>query len=515
MYRIYDIITLMRTTYQTPSARPSSRSRGNGQRKNIIIITLIFLLTVGIVIFLLVQIVSKKIVIVPGTISYDDSLTESEKSFLKEKLADYRAPEDITISATTEPASFLANKSSNYIIYDTLLPVTSFYDATSDISADEVEEYTLISASELSPAQKLLSIDGNYYFDDYQNGALYRVLHFSSDNQSDLVDLLSTRHNPRLSKEDILSVTQTGVTALTRRMLNTLNQVGDGAYFAKYVKDFLSSSDLTHISNEVSFANDCSIKDMTLCSDPRMFSAITAIGTDIVELTGNHNNDWGQNANLSTIKMYDDNNMKTFGGGENEDDASVPLNISEKGNNLTLIGINHSTSSKANGQGATMNGPGANIYDAELTKKQIEEAKSNGDFVIVDVQFSECYSYPDEGQEMPECDYPISGQESFFRELIDEGADMVVGTQAHQPQTYELYKDKPIYYGLGNLFFDQVYWPGTERSLILTHYFKDGKLLQTRITPTMYGSTYQPQIMGISEAKQFLNRLIEASPRGK
>ena len=115
---------------------------------------------------------------------------------------------------------------------------------------------------------------------------------------------------------------------------------------------------------------------------------------------------------------------------------------------------------------------------------------------------------------MPSCDAPISGQQAFFRHLIDLGADMVVGTQAHQPQTYELYNGKPIYYGLGNLFFDQIYWPGTTRGIILTHYFKDGKLLQTRLSPTVYGQALQVQLMDKASAESFLSRLLKSSPKG-
>ena len=91
---------------------------------------------------------------------------------------------------------------------------------------------------------------------------------------------------------------------------------------------------------------------------------------------------------------------------------------------------------------------------------------------------------------------------------------MVVGTSAHQPQTYELYQNKPIYYGLGNLFFDQIYWPDTTRSLILTHYFKNDKLLQTRISPTIYDNTFKPRLLDSTETQNFLARLLLASPKG-
>ncbi len=396
-------------------------------------------------------------------------------------------------------------KSNSIAITDTpefeeiFVPVTGFYNfETTNISSDELSSLKKITDPALDPK------DTNIYLISLDN-LDYRARVINVDNKYPL-DFLS-------DDPEFLTINQTGVTALTRQMLTKLNVVGDGAYFAEKVADFLSSTDLTHASNEISFSSSCTNSAaMTLCSDPRMYSALTAIGADIIELTGNHNNDWGKTANLETIEMYHDEGLLTFGGGVDEESAAIPLEFKQDGTSITWIGINNSTSTQANGQGAINGYPGANIYDEALTQSQITEAKSRGDYVIVDVQFFECYSYPEDGEEMPSCDYPISDQEEFFKKLIDMGADMVVGTQAHQPQTFELYNEKPIYYGLGNLFFDQVYWPGTMRSLILTHYFSKQKLLQTRITPTMYDRNYQTAIMSEEAAKNYLIRLAKASP---
>ena len=87
---------------------------------------------------------------------------------------------------------------------------------------------------------------------------------------------------------------------------------------------------------------------------------------------------------------------------------------------------------------------------------------------------------------------------------------MVVGTSAHQSQTYELYEDGVIYYGLGNLFFDQVWWPGTTRSLVLAHYLYNGKLLQTKVIPTVYDSNMQTEVMG--NPGWYLQRLLSVRP---
>ena len=165
--------------------------------------------------------------------------------------------------------------------------------------------------------------------------------------------------------------------------------------------------------------------------------------------------------------------------------------------------------------GATYdNTPGANQYYEENAVSEIAAAKERGDFVIVDIQYYECNAYASTYEDAT-CDYPQNtpGNEiGFFRHLIDLGADVVVGTSAHQTQTFELYGEGVIYYGLGNLFFDQVWWPGTTRSLVLGHYFHNGKLLQTKLTPTVYDANMQVQVMDSETAKWFIGRLVEAKP---
>ena len=134
--------------------------------------------------------------------------------------------------------------------------------------------------------------------------------------------------------------------------------------------------------------------------------------------------------------------------------------------------------------------------------------------MIVDVQYYECSAYASEYED-PICDYADSApgdQIGFFRHLIDLGADVVVGTSAHQPQTYELYGDGVIYYGLGNLFFDQYRWPGTTRSLILVHHFYKNRLLQTEVLPTVYDADFQTQLMDDETRAWYLTRLVSERP---
>ena len=433
----------------------------------------------------------------------------------KTSLTDFKISETVTSEITN---------SSSEILTKIELPVTDFYNPFSNLQTDQLSDSNYLTAnqisfvdpSELSVRYKLLSLDDRYYLDNPKTGARFSILHLETPNSSDL-STLKNLLNP-LSKNDLLeknitSFAETGVTALTRRLTFKLNQIGNATYFSEQLSHFLQNKTFTHLSNEVSFTDNCqgSFESMSLCADWRMLDTITDLGTDIIELTGNHNNDAGINHNLATIAKYRELGLKLVGGGENLEAAKAPLDIN---GSIRLLAYNHSTSSIANGQLATESSPGANPYSEEQVIKDITSAKEQHKFIIINIQFFECYAYPDQRVAYPRCDQPIENQKEFFRHLIDLGADMVVGTSAHQPQTFELYQEKPIFYGLGNLFFDQVYWPDTKRSLILTHYFDGSKYLQTRISPTIYDDSFKTRFLDQAEAQAFLSRLISASPKG-
>ncbi len=484
-------------------------------------VTLFVFAVVGVAAFFGVQFFTKTgIFKVPGVVYYDESLNEDEKNVAEGIFTeDIVLDKDVTISArySFERPSLETGE----YIYNIYVPVTDFYSTETNISTDTPENlfadpyqsevaYTMIKIEDLNFQKKLLSLNDKYYLDNFDSGAVFRIVKFDSEKFDEeikpLVDEKFAKEYPE--KDNVLTFAQTGVTALSRGMNKKLVEVGgDVTYFAANIGEFLSNFDLTHTSNESSFTNFANSEN--ICSDTRFVNTLTAIGLDVVELTGNHNEDCGDEAALNSIDIYEQNGIKMVGGGKTAEEAAKPLNIDEKNNKITFLAYNLSTG------GATLdNTPGANQYVEENAASEIAAAKERGDFVLVDIQYYECSAYASEYED-PTCDRADSAagdQVGFFRHLIDLGADMVVGTSAHQPQTFELYGDGAIYYGLGNLFFDQIWWPGTTRSLVLGNYFYKGKLLQTKITPTVYDNSMQTRILDEEKAAWFLGRLISVKP---
>lgn len=454
---------------------------------------------------------------IPGVVYYGDGLCQGELDILHEIFTEEVVlDKDVTITASD---SFERPElHEGEFLYRVAVPVTDFYSMETSVTAESVEELfenysegetKLIDVENLDGSKRLLAINDEYYLDSFEKGAVFRVIKFESEKyEEEIKPLIGDRFVKTFpEKETVLTFAQTGVTALSRGMNSKLWSVGSAQYFAEKIGDFLSSFDLTHTSNESSFSGYATARN--ICSDRSFIDTLLAIGLDIVELTGNHNQDCGDESALETIDVYDQHGIKMVGGGKTATEAKEPLLITEKGNGITFLAYNQSTG------GATYdNTPGANQYYEEDAAAQISAAKERGDFVIVDIQYYECSAYASTYEDKT-CDYAGSSagdQIGFFRHLIDLGADMVVGTSAHQPQTFELYGNGVIYYGLGNLFFDQLWWPGTTRSLILGHYFYNGKLLQTRIYPTVYDSNMQTTLMDEESKDWFLRRLISERP---
>lgn len=423
-------------------------------------------------------------------------------SNIVKNLPSVKTPKDVII--TTE-----VSDRKTHLTYDIEVPIVRFEE-----SYQNTPSPTFISFKDLQPTHRLLSYNGNFFLDNPEKGAKFKNFVLQNDHDNTVKSLLLQRLPSLPTSDTILKFNQTGVTALARQLNNYYLKHKNPLHFSSQIAPFLKSADFVHTSNEVSFHTPCQTNpsSTTLCAHSDLIKTLTHAGINIIELTGNHNNDYGPDANLASLKTYQQLGIKTFGGGKNEQDAKTPLHLSKKHTNLTLLGYNYSTSTKANGQGAATNHPGANIYDYQTAKTDIQTAKSKGNIVIVSIQFFECFSYPANQAEMPSCDKPIANQTQFFRQFIDLGADIVIGTQAHQPQTFEIYKNKPLFYGLGNLFFDQTYWPGTTRSLILSHYFYQNQHLQTKITPTFYDRTYQTKLMPEQDKNDFLNRLLQSKP---
>ena len=376
----------------------------------------------------------------------------------------------------------------------------------------------LLSFDTLDYRVKIIPFNEKYYLDDQDGAVKFRFYSSLKPEDEFIVSVIGahigTSGSGVMRRASLTKLNMGGVVAIARNLAFKMEAVKDDAYAAEHIGDFLADADLTHVSNEASFVPGCTpTRSMAFCSNPRYIDTLKKSGVDIVELTGNHNNDYGATHSASTIEMYKELGWDYFGGGLNLEDAEKILYKEVNGTKIAFIGYNY-YDSMLNNQGplAGASKSGANPYSEKKLKEDIEEGKNKADVVIVSIQFQECYCYPDGDVIYPICYKPLSvpDQRGTFKKAIDLGADIVVGTQAHQPQTYEIYKDGMIFYGLGNLFFDQYIWIGTRQGLVLTHYFYEGKYIQTKVVPIYMDKDFKVRLATKEQGDLLLKLLKDA-----
>jgi poly-gamma-glutamate capsule biosynthesis protein CapA/YwtB (metallophosphatase superfamily) len=274
-------------------------------------------------------------------------------------------------------------------------------------------------------------------------------------------------------------------------------------YPALDVGPWLREADLTHISNEVPFAEDCPYPDpfqtdMRFCSDLRYIGLLEDVGTDIVELTGDHFQDWGVQAMKLTLKLYQDRGWVYYGGGANLEEARQAVTVEHNGNKLAFIGCNAKGSSFAQ---AKAKQPGAATCDYDWMRAEIARLREQGYLPIATFQHFEYYTYKPQGN-----------QRRDFRSMADAGAVIVSGSQAHQPQALEFRSGALIHYGLGNLFFDQYdVSPATRQAFIDRHIFYAGRYIATELLPILFVDYARPRPMTAQETQELLEAVFAAS----
>ena len=102
-----------------------------------------------------------------------------------------------------------------------------------------------------------------------------------------------------------------------------------------------------------------------------------------------------------------------------------------------------------------------------------------------------------------------SAQQKFAHQVIEAGADLIIGHHPHVVQNIEKYQGKLIFYSLGNFIFDQYFSPDTQQGLAvgLEIYPKN---LVYRLFPLQINLS-QPVLMEQNKASEFLIQLAKRS----
>jgi poly-gamma-glutamate synthesis protein (capsule biosynthesis protein) len=307
---------------------------------------------------------------------------------------------------------------------------------------------------------------------------------------------LTNRRDDRLT-----TVVMTGVTALTRATAWEMDRTGV-TLPARDIGDWLRQADVTHISHEVAFTPDCpppspNLAVLIFCAQPGHIALLEDVGTDVIELTGNHVLDAGKEALRYSLDLYRANGWQWFGGGGDLAEARQPVLIEHNGNRIAFVGCNEAGPP---GAWATPGQPGANPCGRDRLAAQVSALRDDGYLPIFTFQWHEHYT-----------PRPPASQQEAFQAAAEAGAVAVSGSQAHQPQGFAFANGAFIHYGLGNLFFDQMWSEAVRQEFIDRYVFHNGRLISVELLTAHLEDWSRPRPMTPTEREAFLQAMFTAS----
>ncbi|WP_349305866.1 CapA family protein [Pseudofrankia sp. DC12] len=209
----------------------------------------------------------------------------------------------------------------------------------------------------------------------------------------------------------------------------------------------LSAADLTMVNLETAITDggEPADKEFTFRAPSRAFTALRGAGVDVVTMANNHAMDYGVTGLRDTLSAAQAANFPVVGIGADDTAAFRPYKVTIKGQRIAIIAATRVLDD--NLAAAWTAGPGkpglASAKDMTELLAAVRAARAEADTVVVDLHW---------GVETHSC--PGTDQTGIVPQLVNAGADIVVGSHAHVLEGGGWHPSGAfVDYGLGNFVF--------------------------------------------------------------
>jgi len=242
-------------------------------------------------------------------------------------------------------------------------------------------------------------------------------------------------------------------------------------------------------------------------SEPEMVEGIVGAGIDAVSVANNVT--WPWMALMRSIKVLEEHNIPYTGGGKNIDAAHEPVILEKNGTKIgflayacTVFPFQHAAKENRPGIATVRintsyqpppkyDKPGTPPVivtipveeELQRMEKDIADLKEKVDIVISSYHWGRSH-YP------KLIDYQIK----VAHAAIDAGADVIMGHGNHLLGPVEVYKNKPVFYGLANLVFDWFDMLDRKNGMLAKVDVKNGELDRVSFVPLYRNEDNLPEI---------------------
>jgi len=291
-----------------------------------------------------------------------------------------------------------------------------------------------------------------------------------------------------------------------------MRKYGDFTFPMLQLKDLFASFDLTICNWECFVSETIEPPELTnpntfdFVTEPPAIEGVLMAGIDAVSMANNHAFDnymgLGPEAYRDTVKYIDAAGLPRFGAGENLEEARKPFTTEVNGVSIAILGVDGVTANidfpgtwGFDKTSATADGPGTNPLVLDNVVSDIESLASQYDVVIPFFHMGEELVW-----------YPRDFEMTVSNACIDAGAAAVISSHPHTIMGMHTYKGKPVFHGLGNLVYDQMFSVDSRTGYILDLTLKGKDVIGFRIHGFENFDFCQGRLMPPGENAALLNR---------
>jgi len=377
-----------------------------------------------------------------------------------------------------------------------ILPVANFHDELSigvikSFDYDRLDKLEIDSIPSLYLLMKLME----YYkaqhisYEQHSNSAI--LVHAPDE------ELTTSYYSPyfmqgRPDKERVATILHFGDMMLDRNVKNRIDIYGEDHVLGELAgreNRFFSGMDIITANLEGPFANwrrDTS-KEIAFRFDPVLIPMLKKYNFSLFTLANNHTLDMGWDAFEESKQNLSEAEIEFYGNQLRLSEEKSLISKEIGGLKFGFIGIDQTILP----------------HSVEDIENLILESEKENDYTIVNVHWGAEYALLKSNV----------WQQNLAHAMIDAGADVVVGHHPHVIQEMEIYKDRPIFYSLGNFVFDQYFSTPTQQGLGIGLAFHDTLGISAYVFPIQSDNS-QNNLMEYEKSKGLMNQLVAASRLG-
>jgi poly-gamma-glutamate capsule biosynthesis protein CapA/YwtB (metallophosphatase superfamily) len=245
-----------------------------------------------------------------------------------------------------------------------------------------------------------------------------------------------------------------------------------------------SRDDLTMVNLECPVTDivDPEPKVFTFRCDPQALQAARRAGVDVLSQANNHAYDQGPAGLMDSLDAIAAAGLASVGAGADESEALRAARFEVQGWTVAVVGIDQILDPLDQVAGPDKPGT-AGGHDFRLALRAVRDAAASSDLVFVMIHW---------GVELEARPRPYQMRQAH--RMVDAGADVIFGAHPHVLQPLETYRERPIFYSLGNFVWPRISEEASASAVAEVVIGPDGTI-QARLLPIEIVSNGHPVVM--------------------